>query len=124
MLHLVCRAAMTPFLANQSFGVDSYKWILFGEDDTVLFVENALKLLGHLDPDLPYFLTDNIHYPQKHIDGGCVFFGTVRAQCLICLQSSAHSAHSVGVKPGPKHQPLEGSFALVVVAPHWYCACF
>lgn len=60
---------MTPFLANQSFGVDSYKWMLFGEDDTVFFVDNTLKLLGHLDADLPYVLTDNIHYPQKHIDG-------------------------------------------------------
>ena len=65
----MCRSAMTPFLANQSVGVDNYKWILFGEDDTVFFVENALKMLGHLDHKLPYFLTDNIQYPQKHNDG-------------------------------------------------------
>lgn len=60
---------MTPFLANNSSGVDNYKWLLFGEDDTIFFVENALKLLGHLDHNLPYFLTDNIQFPQKHIDG-------------------------------------------------------
>ena len=70
-----------PFLANQSFGVDNYKWILFGEDDTVFFVENALKLLGHLDHELPYFLTDNIQYPQKHIDGTW----TMSAVCGVCV---------------------------------------
>ncbi|DBB16176.1 TPA: hypothetical protein ACH3X3_015173 [Trebouxia sp. C0006] len=63
------RAAMTPFLANQSLGVDSYKWILFGEDDTVFFISNAMKLLEHLDHNLPYLLTDNIQYPQQHING-------------------------------------------------------
>ena len=60
---------MTPFLSNQSLGVDSYKWILFGEDDTVFFISNAMKLLEHLDHNLPYFLTDNIQYPQQHING-------------------------------------------------------
>lgn len=60
---------MTPFLANQSCGVDNFRWILFGDDDTVFFVDNALKMLRHLDHKLPYFLTDNIQYPQKHIDG-------------------------------------------------------
>lgn len=70
---------MTPFLANQSLGVDSYKWILFGEDDTVFFVSNAMKLLEHLDHNLPYLLTDNIQYPQQHINGelqllfGCTY---------------------------------------------------
>ncbi len=60
---------MTPFLANQSLGVDSYKWILFGEDDMVFFINNAMKLLEHLDHNLPCFLTDNIQYPQQHING-------------------------------------------------------
>lgn len=68
---------MTPFLANQTYGVDSYKWSLFGEDDTVFMLQNALNLLGHLDPDLPYFLTDNIHYPQKPIDGRWWFVDAV-----------------------------------------------
>ena len=33
----LCRAALTPFMANNSLGVDSYKWILYGDDDTVSF---------------------------------------------------------------------------------------
>ena len=60
---------MTPFLANRSIGVNSYKWLLLGEDDTVFFVDNAMKLLQHLDHNVPYFLTDNIQYPQQHMDG-------------------------------------------------------
>ena len=115
---------MTPFLANQSLGVDSYKWILFGEDDTVFFVENALKLLGHLDPDLPYFLTDNIHYPQKHIDGRCVFF-------WYCDGTMLDMSAQLPILPilwsyilGQHINHWKAAFALVVVAPHWYCACF
>lgn len=60
---------MTPFLANQSIGVNNYKWMLFGEDDTVFFICNTMKLLQHLDHSIPYILTDNIQYPQQHTDG-------------------------------------------------------
>ena len=79
----MCRSAMTPFLANQSCGVDNFEWILFGDDDTVFFVNNALKLLRHLDHKLPYFLTDNIQYPQKHIDGMWTALFTV--PCSACM---------------------------------------
>lgn len=74
---------MTPFLANQSLGVDSFKWILFGEDDTVFFISNALKLLEHLDHNLPYLLTDNIQYPQQHING------EVQLSCA-CTYANVH----------------------------------
>lgn len=80
---------MMPFLANQSVGVDNYKWILFGEDDTVFFVENTLKLLGHLDHELPYFLTDNIQYPQNHIDGTWMMsavYGVCVQACRFCFK--------------------------------------
>lgn len=32
---LVCRATVTPFLANMTVGRDNFKWMLFGDDDTV-----------------------------------------------------------------------------------------
>lgn len=83
--NLIFRAAMTPFLANQSLGVDSYKWILFGEDDTVFFISNAMKLLQHLDHNLPYLLTDNIQYPQQHINGKvklCLIVSMLMCMCL------------------------------------------
>ena len=50
------RAALVPYLAHASFG-DSYKWLLYGDDDTVWFMESVMKLLQDFDPDLPYFIT-------------------------------------------------------------------
>ena len=32
---LVCRATVTPFLANMTVGRNNFKWMLFGDDDTV-----------------------------------------------------------------------------------------
>ena len=50
------RAALVPYLAHASFG-DTYKWLLYGDDDTVWFMESVMKLLQDFDPDLPYFIT-------------------------------------------------------------------
>ncbi len=30
----MCRAALVPYLAHKALG-DSYKWLLYGDDDTV-----------------------------------------------------------------------------------------
>lgn len=54
---------MAPFIANNTAGIDSYKWILFGDDDTVFFVDNALRLLDTLDHNMPYILSDHIWFP-------------------------------------------------------------
>ena len=29
---LSCRATLTPFIANNSMGLDTFKWLLFGDD--------------------------------------------------------------------------------------------
>ena len=29
---LSCRATLTPFIANHSMGLDTFKWLLFGDD--------------------------------------------------------------------------------------------
>ena len=54
---------MAPFIANNTAGIDSYKWILFGDDDTVFFVDNALRMLETLDHTMPYILSDHIWFP-------------------------------------------------------------
>ena len=36
---------------------DGFKWLFYGDDDTVFFVEPAMNVVRTLDPDLPYFLT-------------------------------------------------------------------
>ena len=40
----------------QVFG-DTYKWLLYGDDDTMWFIEGVLKLAQTLDHELPYFIT-------------------------------------------------------------------
>lgn len=54
---------MAPFIANNTAGIDSYKWMLFGDDDTVFYVDNALRLLETLDHNMPYILSDHIWFP-------------------------------------------------------------
>ena len=58
------RATVTPFLANMTIGPDNFKWMLFGDDDTVFLIDNVLNLLPHLDPAVPYFMTDHLWYPE------------------------------------------------------------
>ena len=53
------RAALAPFLAYNALG-DTFKWLLYGDDDTVFFTEAALNLASTMDPEMPYFVTDNL----------------------------------------------------------------
>ncbi|KXZ51887.1 hypothetical protein GPECTOR_11g321 [Gonium pectorale] len=69
------RAAVAPFLAHEHFG-DTYKWMLYGDDDTLFYMTGdddtlfymtgVLKLLSSFDPDQPLALTDNIWYYALH----------------------------------------------------------
>lgn len=57
---------MAAFAANQTISMDKYKWILYGDDDTVWVPENVLKMLNGLDHTMPYFLSDHIWFPEWH----------------------------------------------------------
>ena len=59
------RAGVTPFLAAHLQGYDSFKWMLYGDDDTVFFIDNALDMLEGLDHNMPYFLTDHLWFPDQ-----------------------------------------------------------
>lgn len=63
---------MAPFLANQSSGADSYKWMLYGDDDTVFYVDNVVRMLAPLDHTMPYFITDHIWFRRSLTEGVCV----------------------------------------------------
>ena len=56
---------MTPFLAAKMKDY-KFKWLLYGDDDTVFFIENALSMLEGLDHNMPYFLTDHLWYPDLY----------------------------------------------------------
>lgn len=43
---------------------ETYKWLLYGDDDTFFFLDAAMNVLQHLDPDMPYFLT-GAHIPSS-----------------------------------------------------------
>ena len=53
------RAAIVPFLAHKQLG-DTYKWLLYGDDDTVWFMDGVLDVLSDLDPDTPYFISGQL----------------------------------------------------------------
>ncbi len=36
---------------------DTFKWLFYGDDDTVFFLEGAMNVVKYLDPNMPYFLT-------------------------------------------------------------------
>ena len=56
------RSAIAPFLAHAHMVKTShtYKWMLYGDDDTVYFMPNVMKLLERLDHTVPMALTDNL----------------------------------------------------------------
>ena len=56
------RAALVPFLAHVQLK-DTYKWLLYGDDDTVWFLEGVMSMLEDLDPDMPYFITGDLSTP-------------------------------------------------------------
>ncbi|KAK9803733.1 hypothetical protein WJX73_008989 [Symbiochloris irregularis] len=60
------RAALAPFLAHKHFG-DSYKWLLYGDDDTLFFPHALKRTLHNLDPNIPYFLTDHMWWTEHNM---------------------------------------------------------
>ncbi|PNH06691.1 hypothetical protein TSOC_006910 [Tetrabaena socialis] len=59
------RAAVAPFAAHRQYG-DGYKWLLYGDDDTIFFLPGLRRLLSGFDPELPLALTDNLWYGSGH----------------------------------------------------------
>ena len=41
----------------QAVNGSGYKWMLYGDDDTLWFVGGVLDLLKDLDPEMPYVIT-------------------------------------------------------------------
>ncbi|KAK9837693.1 hypothetical protein WJX74_003187 [Apatococcus lobatus] len=79
------RAVMTPFMANKSIGTDNFKFVLYGDDDTVFFPDNILDLVNGLDHEMPYFMTDCIWFPEKEDDRDIFVHADRKApRCLPC----------------------------------------
>ena len=46
----------------------NYSWMLYGDDDTLFFIDSISELLQDFDPSLPYFIT-GIGLPSKSLGG-------------------------------------------------------
>ena len=40
----------------------NYSWLLYGDDDTVFFIDSVSELLQDFDPSLPYFITGMVFW--------------------------------------------------------------
>ena len=83
------RAAVAPFLAAKEMGLDTFKWVLYGDDDTVFFVDGALDALENLDYNMPYLLSDDVWFVEDDGEHHTAIFAP-----LPCLHKSAcHAVH-------------------------------
>lgn len=71
---------------------ESFKWLFYGDDDTVFFLEGAMNVVKDLDPNMPYFLT-GAPCPNKHLHHRPIWKCTPTTRHLIMpsLRSAATS---------------------------------
>ncbi|KAG2432056.1 hypothetical protein HYH02_013126 [Chlamydomonas schloesseri] len=58
------RVALAPWLAAGELKY-SFKWMLFGDDDTLFFLDGVKDVLRDYDPELPYIITDSFWHRDK-----------------------------------------------------------
>ena len=58
------RSALVAWRANATIGAHQFKWILYGDDDTLFAIDNVLAMVNRFDHNQPYFLADNIWFPE------------------------------------------------------------
>ncbi len=62
-------------------GLDSFKWVLYGDDDTVFFVDGALDMLENLDYNMPYLLSDDVWFVEDDGKRGLLPACRLHASC-------------------------------------------
>ena len=85
---------MAPFIANNTAGIDTYKWMLFGDDDTVFYVDNILRMLETLDHTMPYILSDHIWFPTDLESNALMLLPwhcLVMPSCAACICCQRHT---------------------------------
>ncbi|KAK9855489.1 hypothetical protein WJX84_001224 [Apatococcus fuscideae] len=98
------RAALAPFLAARHVGLDNFKWIMFGDDDTIWFWEGMLRLLEPFDHNTPYIITDGAYWHNWGRPAAPNFDEDGPPRCLPChFNQTAYEA-----KPGALFTPPIG----------------
>ncbi|KAG2491057.1 hypothetical protein HYH03_010503 [Edaphochlamys debaryana] len=107
------RAAVTPFLAHKHFG-ETYKWMLYGDDDTLFYMPGVLKLLAHFDPNQPLAITDNLWYYSAHPT-------PYAPRCLPCGFNLSTIATNHSFNPRPACPFCTRAFACATYGPRYHC---
>ncbi|KXZ55284.1 hypothetical protein GPECTOR_3g420 [Gonium pectorale] len=87
------RAALTPLFALDAIGANNFKWLLYGDDDTVWVIPAVLRLLNDagLNAEEPHMLTDFLtECPDPHRRYHCAEAPFVEdPRCLPCPEGRA-----------------------------------
>ncbi|KAG2428929.1 hypothetical protein HXX76_011173 [Chlamydomonas incerta] len=78
------RVALAPWLAAGELKY-SFKWMLFGDDDTLFFLDGVKDVLRDYDPELPYLITDSHWHRDKQ-------YMQEAPRCLPCHVTPAYRA--------------------------------
>lgn len=70
----------------------SYKWILYGDDDTVFFQDNVIAMLGTLDHRQPYLLSDCLWWPEGGNGKSSGVSKNAYARASFCTSVQRHKA--------------------------------
>ncbi|KDD73155.1 hypothetical protein H632_c2477p0 [Helicosporidium sp. ATCC 50920] len=92
------RAALVPFLAHRHFG-ETYRWLLYMDDDTVFIPPAVQRLLARFDSEMPYFLTDHFWYMDKKGQG--IHPNRQAPRCLPCGYNVAVHGGAKPAFPAP-----------------------
>ncbi|KXZ55282.1 hypothetical protein GPECTOR_3g419 [Gonium pectorale] len=89
----VLRAALTPLFALDALGADRFKWLLYGDDDTVWVPPAVLRLLNDagLNAEEPHMLSDFLtECPDSNRPAHCAEASFVEdPRCLPCPEGRA-----------------------------------
>lgn len=108
------RAALTPFLAHEAYE-GQYSWMLYGDDDTLFFIDSVSELLQDFDPSLPYVITDHYWWADEP-DSESHFHPHERApRCLPCHWTQEDEDQSLRADG---YQPFVGLPACPCTAEH------
>jgi hypothetical protein len=55
---------LTLCCCRRKFG-DTYKWLFYGDDDTIFSLDAAINIASKLDHNMPYFLTDHLWWTSR-----------------------------------------------------------
>ncbi|KAK9811263.1 hypothetical protein WJX72_000828 [[Myrmecia] bisecta] len=98
------RAALAPFVAHSMLD-NTFKWLLYGDDDTIWFLKPLMAMLEPLDPEMPYVITDHLWWSPANEPHKGLHPATAAPRCLPCNFDDSDQDTAAGPFPAPKGCP-------------------